>query len=100
MNKNFLLEQKAKIFCKFLNEIPLGAKLEASIFSNYIQLLHQLCKIYPKHWKLYSWLFVKFLCLNDSDDVQRISFKSLSAVFDDELVNPLITSSTSVKITQ
>jgi hypothetical protein len=83
-------EEKAKIFCKFLNEIPLGAKLEASIFSNYIQLLHQLCKIYPKHWKLYSWLFVKFLSLNYSNDVQIISLKSLFAVFDDELVNTFI----------
>lgn len=83
-------EEKAKIFCKFLNEIPLGAKLEVSIFSNYIQLLYQLCKIYPKHWKLYSWLFVKFLCLNYSDDVQRISFKYLFVVFDDNLVNTFI----------
>ncbi|MTJ53910.1 RNA-directed DNA polymerase [Anabaena sp. UHCC 0253] len=83
-------EEKAKIFCEFLNEIKLGAKLEAQVFSNYIHLLHELSKIYPKHWKLYSWLFVKFSFLNYSNDVQIISLKSLFTVFDDEFVNIFI----------
>ncbi|MFH7025316.1 MAG: RNA-directed DNA polymerase [Heteroscytonema crispum UTEX LB 1556] len=83
-------EDKAKQFCKFLNEIPLGTKLETQIFTKHIEWLYQLSKSYPKHWKLYSWLFVKFLSLDYSNDVQIMSLKYLFAVFDDELVNTFI----------
>lgn len=83
-------EDKAKQFGKFLNEIPLGTKLATQIFSEHMEWLHQLSKRYPKHWKLYSWLFVKFLSLDNSNDVQMISLKYLFAVFDDELVNTFI----------
>ncbi|MEH1845904.1 MAG: RNA-directed DNA polymerase [Nostoc sp.] len=83
-------EDKAKQFGKFLNEIPLGIELKTQIFSEHVEWLYQLSKKYPKHWKLYSWLFVKFLSQDYSDDVQRISLKYLFAVFDDELVNTFI----------
>lgn len=83
-------EDKAKQFGKFLNEIPLGIELETQIFGEHIEWLYQLSKIYPKHGKLYSWLFVKFLSQDYSDDVQRISLKYLFAVFDDQLVNTFI----------
>ncbi len=83
-------EDKAKQFCKFLNGIPLGTKLEPQIFGKHIEWLHQLSKRYPKHCKLYSWLFVKFVSLDYSNDVQIISLKYLFAVFDDELVNTFI----------
>lgn len=83
-------EDKAKQFCKFLNEIPLGIKLEPQIFTKHIGWLYQLSKKYPKHWKLYSWLFVKFLSLDYDNDIQIISLKFLFAVFDDELVNTFI----------
>ncbi|MBD2416002.1 hypothetical protein FACHB389_34305 [Nostoc calcicola FACHB-389] len=80
-------QEKAKQFGKFLNEIPLGIELETQIFNEHIEWLYQLSKMYPKHWKLYSWLFVKFLSQDYSDDVQRISLKYLFTVFDDELIN-------------
>ncbi|MHC5746691.1 MAG: RNA-directed DNA polymerase [Nostoc sp.] len=83
-------EDKAKQFCKFLNEIPLGTKLKTQIFTEHIEWLYQLSKNYPKHWKLYSWLFVKFLSLDYSNDIQMISFKYLFLVFSDELVNTFI----------
>jgi len=83
-------EDKAKEFCKFLNEIPLGTKLEAQTFTKHMEWLYQLSKIYPKHWKLYSWLFVKFLSLNYSNDIQMISLKYLFSLFNDELVNIFI----------
>jgi hypothetical protein len=83
-------EDKAKRFCKFLNEIPLGTKLEPQIFTKHIEWLYQLSKTYPKHWKLYSWLFVKFLSLDYSNDIQIISLKYLFSLFNDELVNMFI----------
>lgn len=83
-------EEKAKQFGKFLNKIPLGIELETQIFSEHIEWLHQLSKMYPKHGKLYSWLFVKFLSQDYSDDVQRISLKYLFTIFDDELVNAMM----------
>ncbi|MEH2224058.1 RNA-directed DNA polymerase [Nostoc sp.] len=83
-------EDKAKQFCKFLNEIPLGTKLEPQIFTKHMEWLYQLSKRYPKHWKLYSWLFVKFLSLDYSNDIQMISLKYLFLLFNDELVNTFI----------
>jgi hypothetical protein len=83
-------EDKAKQFCKFLNEIPFGTNLESEIFSKYMKWLHQLSKAYPKHCKFYSWLFVKFVFLDYSNDVQKISLKYLFAVLDDELVDIFI----------
>ncbi|WP_414755480.1 RNA-directed DNA polymerase [Anabaena sp. CCY 9910] len=83
-------EDKAKQFCKFLNDIPLGINLEPKIFTEHMELLYQLSKKYPKHWRLYSWLFVKFLPLDYSNDIQMISLKYLFSVFNDELVNTFI----------
>jgi hypothetical protein len=83
-------EDKAKQFCKSLNEIQLGTNLEIKIFTKHIEWLYELSKSYPKHWKLCSWLFVKFLSLDYSNDIQMISLKYLFAVFDDELVNTFI----------
>ncbi|MGB3205729.1 MAG: RNA-directed DNA polymerase [Crinalium sp.] len=83
-------EDKAKQFCKYLNEIPLGTKLEPQIFSKHIEWLHQLSKRYPKLCKYYSWLFVKFVSLDYSNEIQIISLKYLFTVFEDELVNTFI----------
>jgi hypothetical protein len=83
-------ENKAKQFCKFLNGIQLGTNLEPQLFNKQIEWLHQLSKSYPKNWKLYSWLFVKFVALDYSNDIQMISLKYLFRVFDDELVNTFI----------
>ena len=83
-------EEKAKQFGKILNEIKLGTKLEIKVFSKHIEWLYQLSKKYPKHWKLYSWLFVKFVSLDYSNDVQIISLKYLFKVFDDKLINTFI----------
>lgn len=83
-------ENKAKEFCKSLNDIPLGTNLEINLFNKHIDWLHQLSKKYPKHCKYYSWLFVKFVSLDYSNDIQMISLKYLFAVFDDEFVNTFI----------
>lgn len=83
-------EDKAKQFGKLLNEIPLGTKIDTKIFNNHIKWLHHLSKMYPKHWKLYSWLFVKFLSLDYSNDIQLMSLKYLFVVLEDELVNTFI----------
>ncbi|MFB2876955.1 RNA-directed DNA polymerase [Floridanema aerugineum] len=82
-------EHKAEQFCKFMNEINPGKNLEVNIFINQMEWLYQLSKKYPKG-KYYSWLFVKFLSLSYSNDVQMISLKYLFKVFDDELVNNFI----------
>jgi hypothetical protein len=81
---------KARDFCKFLNKVPLGCKLETEIFSKQMEWLHQLSIKYPKHWKLYSWLFVKFLYLDYDNEIQFISLKYLFKIFDDEMVNTFI----------
>ena len=83
-------EDKAEKFCKFLNDIKLNAKLENQTFSKQMEWLYILSKKYPKHWKYYSWLFVKFISLDYSDDIQNISLKYIFKVFDDELVNVFI----------
>ncbi|MEG4028974.1 MULTISPECIES: RNA-directed DNA polymerase [unclassified Microcoleus] len=83
-------EDKAKNFCVFLNGIKLGAKLENQAFSQQMESLYILSKKYPKHWSYYSWLLVKFISQNYSNDIQNISLKYLFKVFDDELVNVFI----------
>lgn len=83
-------EDKAEKFCKFLNDIKLNAKLENQTFSKQMESLYILSKKYPKHWKYYSWLFVKFISLDYSNDIQNISLKYIFKVFDDELVDVFI----------
>ncbi|MEG4531362.1 RNA-directed DNA polymerase [Microcoleus sp. D2_18a_D3] len=83
-------EDKAKKICVFLNGIKLGAKLENQAFSQQMESLYILSKKYPKHWSYYSWLWVKFISQNYSNDIQNISLKYLFKVFDDELVNVFI----------
>lgn len=83
-------EDKAKEFGKILNKIPLGAKLDINIFTKEIEWLYQLSIKYPRHCKSYSWLFVKFLSLDYSNDVQIISIKYLFKLFKDELINTFI----------
>jgi len=83
-------EDKAQQFCSFLNEIKLDAKLEIQTFSKHMEWLYILSKKYPKHCKSYSWLFVKFIFHDYSNDIQIISIQYLFKVFDDELVNVFI----------
>lgn len=73
-----------------MNGIKLGAKLENQAFSQQMECLYILSKKYPKHWSYYSWLLVKFISQNYSNDIQNISLKYLFKVFDDELVNVFI----------
>ena len=81
---------KAKEFCKFLNKIPLGKKLDNEIFNEQMEWLYQLSRKYPKNCKSYSWLFVKFLSLNYDNEIQVISLKYLFKIFDDDTVNTFI----------
>lgn len=83
-------EDGAEQFCIFLRNIKFNAKLENQIFSQHMEWLYILSKKYPKYWKNYSWLFVKFILHNYSNDIQEISLKYLFKVFDDELVNIFI----------
>lgn len=83
-------EDKAKQFCDFLNDIKLDAKLDIQTFSKHMELLYVLSKKYPKHCKSYSWLFVKFILHDYSNEIQIISIQYLFKVFDDELVNVFI----------
>jgi hypothetical protein len=83
-------EDKAQQFCSFLHNIKLDAKLEIQTFSKHMEWLYILSKKYPKHCKSYSWLFVKFMLHDYSDDIKIISIQYLFKVFDDELVNVFI----------
>ncbi|MCW6052578.1 RNA-directed DNA polymerase [Lyngbya sp. CCAP 1446/10] len=83
-------EDKAQQFCSFLYGIKFGAKLENQAFTKQMEWLYILSKKYPKHCKSYSWLFVKFIFHDYSNDIQIISIQYLFKVFDDELVNVFI----------
>ncbi|MGB8691003.1 MAG: RNA-directed DNA polymerase [Microcoleus sp.] len=83
-------EDRAEQFCIFLRNIKFNAKLENQIFSQHMEWLYILSKKYPKYWKSYSWLFVKFIALDYSNDIQNISFKYLLKIFDDQDVNIFI----------
>ncbi|MEG4628683.1 hypothetical protein QUB56_03345 [Microcoleus sp. AR_TQ3_B6] len=73
-----------------MNKIKLNAKLENQTFTKQMECLYILSKKYPKYWKSYSWLFVKFIALDYSNDIQKISFQYLFKVFDDKDVNIFI----------
>ncbi len=83
-------EDEAEKFCIFMNKIKFNAKLEKQTFTNQMECLYILSKKYPKYWKSYSWLFVKFIALDYSNDIQKISFQYLFKVFDDKDVNIFI----------
>lgn len=83
-------EDKAKIFCSILNKIPLGARIKSDFLIEKLEWLCQLSVKYPKYWKYYSWLFVKFVCLDYENEIQLISLKYLFKVFDGEEFNMLI----------
>ena len=83
-------EEKAKKFGKFLHEIPLGKKIDPKLFIYHIEWLYQLSKKYTKHSKLYAWLFVRFVSLENNDDIQKISLKYLFKVLDDTEIHTFI----------
>ncbi|MEY3302206.1 MAG: hypothetical protein RLZZ139_578, partial [Cyanobacteriota bacterium] len=70
-------ENKAKGFCKFLNKIRLGERIDPKLFICHIEWLYQLSKKYTKHCKSYAWLFVRFVALGNNDEIQKISLKYL-----------------------
>jgi hypothetical protein len=83
-------EDEAEKLCIFMNKIKLNAKLENQTFTKQMECLYILSKKYPKYCKDYSWLFVKFIALDYSNDIQKISFQYLFKVFDDKDVNIFI----------
>jgi len=83
-------EDEAANFCIFMNKIKFNAKLENQTFSKQMECLYILSTKYPKYWKDYSWLFVKFIALDYSNEIQNISIKYLFKVFDDKDVNIFI----------
>jgi len=83
-------EKKAQSFGKFLNEIPLGKKLDVETFENHIEWLYQLSKKYTKHSKLYAWIFVRFVSLESNNEIQMISLKYLFKVLDDNDIHTYI----------
>jgi len=83
-------EKKAQSFGKFLNEIPLGEKIDVKTFEKHIEWLYQLSKKYTKHSKLYAWIFVRFVSLESNDEIQWISLRYLFRVLDDNDIHTFI----------
>ena len=83
--------EEAKLWTNYLNEkLKPHQNLDIELVNRQIYKLPNIIKKYPKEFRLCAWLIVKFCFWGYPNAIQKVAYKTMLIIFNDEEINSWI----------